>query len=205
MNPDQFQAETTVSRETVERLQAYADLLIKWQAKINLVGPETIPNLWSRHFLDSAQLFPFFPQAIHRVMDMGSGAGFPGMVLAILGAPDMHLIESDTRKAAFLREVARVTETKVTIHAQRIEKIPPLKADLVTARALAPLDKLLSWAEPHLLPEGHALFLKGKGADDELTQAAKEWNIGVERIVSKTDPSGLILHLKEVKRGRAAR
>lgn len=203
--PEDFQRDTGVSRETLERLRLYAELLVKWQARINLVGPETIPSLWRRHFLDSAQVFPILPQPIHRLVDMGSGAGFPGLVLALLGAPDVHLIESDARKCAFLREAARVTATPVTVHNTRIERLAPLGADVVTARALAPLDKLLGWAEPHLLPSGHCLFLKGRGHDDELTTASKEWNITYERIPSRSDPLAAILHLREVRRGRAQR
>lgn len=205
MTPEEFQATTGVSRETLDRLRAYAELLVRWQAKINLVGPDTIPDLWRRHFLDSAQLIPLLPQSIHRVMDMGSGAGFPGLVLAVMGAPDVHLIESDARKCAFLREVARVTGTRATIHNCRIEKVPPLAADLVTARALAPLEKLLDWAAPHMAPGAQCLFLKGRGSEDELTAAAKEWNISVGRVPSLSDPSGAILHLKEVSRGREQR
>lgn len=201
MNAEDFQKRTGVSRETLDRLRAYADLLVKWQAKINLVGPDTIPSLWQRHFLDSAQVFPLLPQDIHRLVDMGSGAGFPGLVLAIMGVPDVHLIESDARKCAFLREAARVTGTKVTIHNARIEKIPPLAAAVVTARALAPLEKLLEWAMPHLLPGGHCLLLKGRGHEDELTAAGKEWNITFERTPSQTDPLGAILHIKGVSRG----
>lgn len=187
--------------QALAKLVLYADLLEKWQKSINLVGPDTIPNLWRRHFLDSAQLFPLLPQNIHRLVDMGCGAGFPGLVLAVLGVADVHLIESDARKCAFLREVARLTETPVTVHNARIEKVAPLGADVVTARALAPLDKLLGWAERHLLPGGHCLFLKGRAAEDELTQAAKEWNIATQRITSLSDSSGLVLHLEEVRRG----
>ncbi len=201
MTSSDFQARTGVSRETLDRLQAYADLLVKWQSRINLVGPDTVPHIWQRHMLDSAQLYPFLPPHTQRLVDMGCGAGFPGMVLAILGVADVHLIESDARKCAFLREVARITRTQVAIHNTRIEHLPPLDAQVVTARALAPLAKLLDWAEPHLLPNGHCLFLKGRGGEDELTQAAKEWNISAERIASLTDPSGQILHLKEVRRG----
>jgi len=202
---DDFQRDLAVSRETVDRLQVYADLLTKWQARINLVGPETIPSLWQRHFLDSAQLFPLVPQSVHRLVDMGSGAGFPGLVLALLGAPDVHLIESDARKCAFLREAARVTATPVTIHNARIEQVAPLGAGLVTGRALAPLGKLLSWAERHLAPHGSCLFLKGQGAEDELTRAAKEWIFTLDRVTSRTDPAGSILYLREVRRGRAER
>ena len=189
------------SDQVADRLQAYADLLVKWQARINLVGPDTIASLWHRHIVDSAQLFPHLPQTVHRLMDIGSGAGFPGLVLAVMGVPDVHLVESDSRKCAFLREVARVTETNVTIHNRRIEQCPPMQAQVVTARALAPLEKLLTWAEPHLLPEGHCLFLKGKGAEDELTQAGKEWDIKVQRIPSLTDAQAMILKVSEVRRG----
>lgn len=205
MTAEDFQQATGVSRETLDRLRVYAELLVKWQARINLVGPDTLADCWSRHFLDSAQVFPLLPQSVHRLVDMGSGAGFPGLVLAVMGVPDVHLIESDQRKCAFLREVARVTGTAVTLHNKRIEAVEPLAADVVTARALAPLDKLLGWAERHLLPAGHAVFLKGRGVEDELTVAGKEWNISLERIPSQSDPSGMLLHLREVRRGRAER
>ena len=203
MGPIEFQAKSGVSRETLERLTIYADLLVKWQAKINLVGPETLADLWSRHMLDSAQLFPLIRPDAKRLVDLGSGAGFPGLVLGVMGAPDVHLVESDARKCAFLREAARLTGTTVTIHNKRIEQVAPLGADVVTARALAPLVKLLDWAFPHLASGGECLFLKGRGADDELTATAKEWNIALDRIVSLTDPAGLVLQLREVSRGRA--
>ena len=138
MGPIEFQAKSGVSRETLERLTIYADLLVKWQAKINLVGPETLADLWSRHMLDSAQLFPLIRPDAKRLVDLGSGAGFPGLVLGVMGAPDVHLVESDARKCAFLREAARLTGTTVTIHNKRIEQVAPLGADVVTARALAP-------------------------------------------------------------------
>lgn len=201
--PDQFMTKSGVSRETLDRLAIYAELLVKWQARINLVGPDTLPELWSRHFLDSAQLFPLIKPGARRLVDLGSGAGFPGLVLAVMGAPDVHLIESDQRKCAFLREVARVTGTPVTVLNRRIEQVAPLSADVVTARALAPLDRLLGWAFPHLAGGGECLFLKGRGAEDELTASAKEWNITTSRIPSLTDPGGLVLHLREVSRGRA--
>lgn len=203
MGPTEFQTKSGVSRETLARLEAYAELLVKWQARINLVGPDTLPDLWSRHFLDSAQLFPLIKPGTRRLVDLGSGAGFPGLVLAVMGAPDVHLVESDARKCAFLREVARVTGTAITILNKRIEQVAPLAADVVTARALAPLDRLLGWAFPHLAEGGECLFLKGRGVEDELTASAKEWNITASRVSSLTDPGGLVLHLREVSRGRA--
>jgi 16S rRNA (guanine527-N7)-methyltransferase len=203
VGPEEFLTKSGVSRETLDRLCLYADLLGKWQARINLVGPDTVADLWSRHILDSAQLFPLIKPEAHRLVDLGSGAGFPGLVLAVMGAPDVHLVESDSRKCAFLREVARVTRTPVQVVNKRIEQVAPLGADVVTARALAPLDRLLGWAVPHLAPGGECLFLKGRGAEDELTASAKEWNITASRVVSLTDPGGLVLHLREVSRGRA--
>lgn len=202
MTPEQFHSATGVSSEVVERLKAYAELLVKWQARINLVGPDTLPALWRRHFLDSAQLYPHLPQSVHRVADLGSGAGFPGLVLAVMGVPDVHLVESDVRKAAFLREAARVTGATVTVHAERSEKLAPLGADVVTSRALAPLGKLLDLASRHLAEGGLCLFLKGRGSEDELTAARKEWIITSDRFPSVTDPMGAILQIREVCRAQ---
>jgi 16S rRNA (guanine527-N7)-methyltransferase len=203
MTPQDFQATLAVSDSVLDRLTAYADLLVKWQARINLVGPDTLPDLWRRHLLDSAQLFARLPPAATRLADLGSGAGFPGLVLAIMGAPDVHLVESDTRKCVFMREVARVAEVTVTVHTARIEKVPSLQADVVTSRALAPLDRLLTLAHPHLVDGGKCLFLKGRAADDELTAARKEWIITVDRAPSLSDPSGIILEVGDIRRGRA--
>ena len=202
MSPDDFQAATGTDSATMARLTTYAETLVKWQARINLVGPDTLPDLWHRHMLDSAQLLPLIPKSAKRLVDLGSGAGFPGLVLAILGAPDVHLVESDARKAAFLREAARLTATPIAVHVARIEALAPLGADVVTARALAPLGKLLNWAVPHLAPGGVCLFLKGKSGEDELTEAGKEWIISCDRSPSRTDPAGVILQLREVCRGR---
>jgi 16S rRNA (guanine527-N7)-methyltransferase len=188
-----------VSRETLERLEIYARLLAKWTRAINLVSPESLPDLWRRHILDSAQLLPLLPPAPvgrpRRLADLGSGAGFPGLVLAILGAGEIHLVESDRRKGQFLREVSRETGAAVTLHPERIEELSPLCADCVTARALAPLDRLLDYAARHLAPGGSALFLKGRGVAEELTQAARRWSMAVERFPSRTDPAGSILRI----------
>ncbi len=190
----------SVSRETRERLDLYADLLRKWQRSINLVGPRTIDDLWNRHFTDSAQLLPLIPPASRVLVDFGSGAGFPGLVLAILGVAEVHLIESDQRKATFLREVARATGTPVTVHAKRIEQVAPFPADVVSARALAPLGDLLGFAAPFLHPDSLCLFPKGQMAEDELTAASRTWNINVDRIQSVTDPSATILRISQVSR-----
>ena len=191
-----FAATINVSRETIERLERYAALLIKWNKTVNLVGRSTIADLWRRHMLDSAQLFPYLPKSAGRLVDFGSGAGFPGLVLAIMGAPDVHLVEANARKCAFLREAARVTETAVTIHNARIETPTALKADVVTARALAPLSILLEYAEPYLTPNSICLFLKGTGVDEELTEIQKMWNIRENTYPSLSNPDGVIVRLE---------
>jgi len=189
---------SSVSRETRERLDIYADLLRKWQRSINLVGPRTLDDLWNRHFVDSAQLMPLIPSTARVLVDFGSGAGFPGLVLAILGVPQVHLIESDQRKSTFLWEVARATGTSVTVHTKRIEQVTPFPADIVTARALAPLGDLLAFAAPFIGPDSLCLFPKGQTAEDELTAASKTWNINVNRIQSVTDPGATILRVSQV-------
>lgn len=194
-----FQDATGVSRETLDRLTAYAELLRKWQPKINLVGPATLPDLWQRHLLDSAQLYPLLPEGTRRLADIGSGAGFPGLVLAILGVTEVHLIESDSRKCAFLREAARVTGTAVTVHNKRIETVTGLAADVVTARALAPLETLLGWAFPLLRPKGHCVLLKGQNVEGELTDTTKYWKMRTERFDSRSDPGGVVLRIGEIE------
>lgn len=202
LGPDSIPSAFDVSRETLSRLQAYADLLVKWNPRINLVSPDSIPSLWARHIADSAQLFRFIPRNTPNLLDVGSGAGFPGLVLAIMGVPGVHLVESDQRKCAFLREAARIAGVQVTVHADRIEKVAPFEAAVVTARALAPLPKLLDWTAPFRTPETVCLFLKGQTVEGELTEAGKQWTMGIERQQSLTDPSGTILTLREVRRVR---
>lgn len=198
LTADGFQRATGVSRETLARLEIYAALLVKWQPTINLVGRSTLDDVWRRHFLDSAQLFPLLPEGVRVLVDLGSGAGFPGLVLAILGVAETHLIESDQRKATFLREVARATGVPVQVHARRIEAVPPFAADAVTSRALAPLADLLAWASPFIGNQGVCLFPKGRQVEDELTGAAKGWNMRVERFDSQTDPTGTILRVSKL-------
>ena len=210
MTPEQFRAElqplgVDVSRETMAALATYAALLRKWQKAINLVSATTLDDLWRRHFLDSAQLLPLLgPSTVADggITDLGSGAGFPGLMLAILSGRPTHLIESDQRKAAFLLEAARATgcADRVKVHAARIEALTPWPAGTITARALADLAQLLSWSAPFRTAESIALFLKGAKADDELTAAELDWNMTVERRRSLTDPTGLILRLSHVVR-----
>ena len=195
MTPDGFRSATGVSRETLARLEAYADLLRRWQRTVNLIGTSTLPDLWRRHMLDSAQLHDHLPVTAKTLIDIGTGAGFPGMVLAIMGGPRVHLVESDQRKAAFLREAARVTGAAVDVHALRIEAMASLGADVVTARAVAPLSVLIGYAAGQIGPDGICLFLKGRQVDQELTDSAKIWHMQVDRLPSISDPSGTILRI----------
>ena len=204
MTPSAFQALTNVSRETIQRLETYAILLRRWQGAINLVSRDSLGDLWRRHMLDSAQLRPLLPADTRVLVDLGSGAGFPGLVLAAMGVPEVHLFESDTRKCAFLREAARTLGVAVAVHILRIEQAAPLAADAVTARALAPLPDLLDLGERFLGPHSICLFLKGRGVDEELTRARESWNMTVTCQTSISDPSGTILRLEHVHRDRAS-
>ena len=189
-----------VSRETRDRLGVYVDLLLRWNRTINLVSRRDEAVVWERHVADSAALAACLTGPPRVAIDIGSGAGLPGLVLAIVTGWHFHLIEADQRKCAFMREAARATAAPVSVHAMRIEaaQLPP--AAIVTARALAPLDKLLGWAAPLLAPGGHCLFPKGKTVDAELTQAARRWHMVAERLPSPTDPAATILRISEISR-----
>jgi 16S rRNA (guanine527-N7)-methyltransferase len=195
-----FAKRADVSRETLDRLAKYVELLNSWTRRINLVGRDTLGDVWRRHILDSAQLFPLIPREARRLVDLGSGAGLPGLVLSIMGVPEVHLIESDGRKAVFLREAVRITGANAVIHAQRIDRVPAFAADIVTARALAPLPELLAISERFLGPKTICLFLKGRMVEEELTEAVKTWHIRLDRQASLTDPSGCILRLEAIAR-----
>jgi 16S rRNA (guanine527-N7)-methyltransferase len=191
-----------VSRETISALETYAGLLRKWQKAINLVSGATLDDVWNRHFLDSAQLVPLLPEGDGHITDLGSGAGFPGLVLALLTGRPTNLVESDQRKAAFLGEVARATGCagRVQIHAARVEALTPWISPIVTARALADLTQLLGWASPFLSTASVCIFPKGAKAEEELTAASRVWKMTVERRRSVTDPTGLILRLSHLER-----
>jgi len=202
--PSQFSADYNVSRETIERLELYVYELIRWQDKINLVGPETLQQVWRRHILDSAQLTDFIPGDARRILDLGSGAGFPGMVLAILmnhvSDLEVILVESHVRKSAFLRHILALTGVKATILNQRIELIKLDPVDIVSSRALAPVADLLAYAEPFVLGHTRCLFLKGQNVGSELTNASKCWTITASQHPSRTDSAGTILVIKEFER-----
>lgn len=197
-----------VSRETLSRLTIIADLLVKWQKTINLVAPATLPDLWSRHVADSLQLVHHVPERPLRWVDLGSGGGFPGLVVAAVLAEregaEMHLVESDTRKAAFLREAARVAGLPAIVHAARIEQVAERLApgtDVVSARALAPLPKLLDLAGPFLSAGAIGLFPKGRDAERELTEARRSWTLDCDLRPSTSDPDGRILLVRGARRG----
>lgn len=207
MTPESFQEETGVSRETLDRLRGYADLLLKWNSQLNLVGESTLEDLWRRHMFDSAQLVPLLPtpETIRRrvIIDLGSGAGFPGMVLSVLGAGDIHLVEANQRKATFLREVAREVGSDAHIHGVRIDQMRTFAADVVTARALAPLPELIDHAAPFLSEGGLGLFLKGEKVNEELTEARKLWKMQTQQFPSRSNPSGTILQVGVYQRADA--
>ena len=189
-----------VSRETRERLDAYMALLARWSEKINLVADPRPEHVWDRHVVDALQLIPLIPDGTTRAIDLGSGAGFPGLVLAIATGIPFDLVESDQRKCAFLREAARITAAPAKIHACRIEAAPLEPAPLVTARALAALPELLSLSAKLVTPDGLLLFPKGRGVDAELTRAQAQWHMQVRRTASCTDPDAAILQIRDLRR-----
>ena len=195
----EFQALSGCSGTQLARLKAYLDLLIHWQRRINLVGASTLVDPWRRHILDSQQLAPLLPAGAPAVTDLGSGAGFPGLVIAILTAARVTLVEPDQRKAAFLATAARVSETDVAIACQRMETLAAASADVVTARACAPLPRLLPVIARILRPNGVALLLKGQTGQVELTQTEKHWKMRNTMIPSRSDHGGVILQLQDIQ------
>ena len=196
----------TVSRETWERLEQLVDMLVSWQRSRNLVASSTIPRLWTRHVADSLQLLAITPDA-RRWLDLGSGGGFPGLVIACALAgqqtAEVHLVESVQKKAAFLRAATSELSLPAIVHATRIEdfvRTSPGRLDVVTARALAPLDRLIGYAIPLLKRGAVGLFPKGQDVEAELTQASKSWKIDAELIPSKTDPHARIVLVRRLAR-----
>ena len=193
-----------VSRETLALLEQFAALVEKWNPAINLVSKRSIPEIWERHVLDSAQLFSYIPGLAKHHVDLGSGGGFPGVIVAILARdamPDLHstLIEVDRRKATFLSEAARQLALPVTIAVSRIETLPPQLADVVTVRALSPMTELCGLVHRHMGVNGIALIAKGAQAEDELAQARPVWSFDVERHPSKSDDGATVLAIRNLR------
>lgn len=193
-----------VSRESGEHLETYVNLLLAWQQRINLIGPSTRDDIWTRHVADALQLLALLPPDTKILADLGSGAGIPGLILAIVRPLEAHLFESNLKKGAFLREAARRTGARAEVHSRRIETAASvaaaIKAEAVTARALAPLAKLLDYASPFLENGARGYFHKGQDVDAELTDATKSWKMLVEKHPSMTDSRGVILVVKEAHR-----
>ena len=193
-----------VSRETYERLEIFAGLAQKWTKRINLVSQKDRDHLWDRHIADSIQVYRAAPITDHWV-DLGSGGGFPGLIASILAATDQRdthftLIESDTRKAVFLRTAIRECALSARVLTQRIEDTPPQKAGVVSARALADLDTLLDLAVRHVAPNGIFLFPKGKSWGKEVDNARSRWKFECDAVTSITDPEAVLLIIKGVSR-----
>lgn len=199
----------SVSRESREKLALHVATLLKWQKRINLIGPSTESEVWERHIIDSLQLLPLIAPQVKVVADLGSGAGFPGLVVAIAGGYTVHLYESNGKKAAFLQEVIRLTHCDAQVHKVRLESLrlvedlPPVQ--LVTARALAPLPTLLDYAEPFFRRGATAVFHKGQDIDAELTEATKYWKIKWKTHTSITDSKACLLQVEEVSRATIVR
>lgn len=193
-----------VSRESWQRIEAFVALLFQWQNKINLVSPASLPQVWSRHVLDSLQLLPLLPPGTKAIADLGSGSGFPALPLALAVDMEFDLYESNGKKAAFLQEALRRAGSNARVHNLRLEATeakPVLKQNrVVTARALAPLSELISLAEPFFDQGATALFHKGQDLDAELTEATKYWRIKVRKHQSLTDSRAVILEVQEARR-----
>lgn len=200
---DAFQRAFDVSRETMDRLSVLHDLLLKWNSRINLISRRSEQAAWSRHFADSAQLWLLRLPAARSWADLGAGAGFPGLVIAAFAAnagPDVTLVDSDLRKCVFLREAARHMGLAVTVHQTRIEALPPLQADVLSARAFAPLDRLLGYMEKHRNPQGRGLFPKGQTVHKEVETATRSWRFEHRLHPSLTDPGAAIVEVGAISR-----
>jgi 16S rRNA (guanine527-N7)-methyltransferase len=200
---------TPVSRETLARLDRFVEVFLAWQRRTNLVAPSTVPQLWTRHIADSLQLLPLAPNT-RSWIDVGSGGGFPGLVIACALASQpgtsVHLVEANAKKAAFLREAQRVTEAPARVHGERMEEFAKHFAggmDVVCARAVSPLKSLLGLTFPLLQSGAVGLFPKGKNAEDELREASIYWKMNATLVVSRTDPAGRIIVIRDLEQGRA--
>lgn len=201
---ESFAAEFDVSRETLAKLDRYAELLADWQTRMNLVGPSTLPDLWQRHFRDSAQLIALVPRFGHKPvwLDIGAGGGFPGLVLAILGAGTIHLVDSIAKKCRFLEAVVEELGlgAVAVVHNDRVEKLPRFRADVITARACANLAQLFDWGLPFAASSTSWLLPKGASVEEEVAAARQRFAFQAELVPSRTDERARIVVASGVKR-----
>lgn len=190
----------SVSRETIEKLEIYISLLQQWNKKINLVSQQGMDQVWKRHVYDSFQLIRYLDSSVKSIADLGSGGGFPGLILALSTDIPVILIESDMRKTIFLREVLRQTKTQATVLCQRIENVNAISADVVTARALTSLTQLLKFSKNILNKNGYCLFLKGRSVNLEIEEAQKDWKINYKTFSSQTNADGVIVKINQFER-----
>ena len=202
---DDFCSIQYVSRETYEKFKIFNETLIKWQKSINLISSSTLENIWSRHILDSAQLYKYTQSINGNILDFGSGAGFPGLILAMMGNKNINAVESDEKKCIFMKEVARLSNTKIKVHNSRIEKLKFINPELITARALAPLKNLIEYVENYMIKKDNPkqnfpklLFLKGKNYKQELLELKQFRNFDVTVTPSMSDEFGKILYIKNI-------
>lgn len=202
---EEFCSYQHVSRETFNKFEIFIEVLLKWQKSVNLISNSTINTIWKRHFLDSAQLYTYSQDIKGNILDIGSGAGFPGMILAMMGNNNVNLIESDQKKCIFMREVARLTNTKVKIYNCRIEDLDYMKPELIISRALAPLSKLIEYVDNHMnknIEENKVtpklLFLKGKNYNNEIYDLLKIRKLEIDIFPSITDDFGKVLYIKNI-------
>jgi 16S rRNA (guanine527-N7)-methyltransferase len=198
-----FADHSNVPRGTLSDYVRWESLLSKWNKRINLVAPKEVAAFWNRHAYDSFQLNQYLPEKWDRLVDLGSGGGFPGLSLGIYakerGSCEVHLVESVGKKTSFLKTVTRELGLPVTVHTERVEALEPLNADVITARAFAPLPKLLTYAAPHLKTDGILILPKGETAETEINSARDHWNFDVEVFTSATDPNASILRISELR------
>lgn len=204
MGSAEFANRAPIHPDSVADYQIWEQLLRKWNARINLVAPDSLPDFWARHALDSAQMLPLLTDRDRIIVDFGSGAGFPALAIAIQSKHDqidrhVHLIESVGKKASFLKSVSRETRLRTSVHAKRIEAMESLNADLITARAFAPLRRLLPMAAHHLRSEGRLLLLKGARVTDEILDAKQDWRFATVSHVSQTDSDATILEIRNLR------
>jgi 16S rRNA (guanine527-N7)-methyltransferase len=188
-----------ISDDEIERLNSFVDLLLEKNENYNLIGKSTIPDLWERHILDSAQLLKYIPNKEVVVGDFGSGAGLPAIILSILGVGEIHLIEKSFRKCEFLSLAAKISKNKIIIHQQKVEEIQNLKFGIAISRAFAPLDKLIAIVKPFLKDDGFGIFLKGKTFENEINLAKKNNRFKHESHLSLTSNESRVLIINDIQ------